>query len=88
MLPAADPGIPISNRLFAEVTARLGIQYRHSEIDFIDFNIQKLLPHKLSEYTPALATGDVDGNGLDDIVCGGSFHEQYTFATAATGWQV
>ena len=59
--------------VFSNVTAPLGIHYNQQEIDFPDFNIQKLLPHKLSEYGPALASGDIDGNGLDDIVCGGSF---------------
>ncbi len=24
--------------------------------------------HKLSEYSPAIAAGDVDGNGFDDII--------------------
>ncbi len=43
-----------------------GINYRHYDADFIDFDIQHLLPHKLSEYTPALASGDLDGNGFDD----------------------
>jgi len=31
-----------------------------------------LLPHKLSEYGPALAVGDVDGNGMDDIFVSGA----------------
>lgn len=58
--------------LFKEVTRSAGIGYKHQEDDFVDFNIQKLLPHKLSEYTPALAAGDLDGNGLDDLVSGGN----------------
>lgn len=60
--------------LFAEVTRKLGIDFIHREQDFVDFNLQKLLPHKFSEYGPAAAAGDLDGNGLDDIVCGGSFN--------------
>ena len=58
--------------LFREITASVNISFTQKETDFIDFNIQKLLPHKFSEYGPALASGDIDGNGLDDIVCGGS----------------
>lgn len=57
---------------FSNVTAKLGVNYLHSEPDFIDFNIQRLLPHKLSEYGPALASGDIDNNGLDDIVISGT----------------
>jgi len=58
--------------LFKEVTKSVGITYKHKETDLADFNIQKLLPHKLSQYTPAIAVGDVDGNGYDDMVVGGT----------------
>jgi enediyne biosynthesis protein E4 len=58
---------------FTDVTDSLGLSYQQQEIDFPDFNIQKLIPHKFSEYGPGLAVGDIDGNGFDDLVCGGSY---------------
>jgi hypothetical protein len=58
--------------LFTEVTKAVGINYKHNDVDFADFNVQKLLPHKLSEYSPAVAVGDIDGNGFDDMVIGGT----------------
>jgi hypothetical protein len=59
------------NTLFTEVTNAISMNYKDSAKDFVDFNIQKLLPHKFSEYGPSMAVGDVDNNGFDDIVIGG-----------------
>ncbi len=69
-----DYGMPLlaTNTIFRQVTDSVGMNYVHQEKDFVDFNIQKLLPHKFSEFGPALAVGDIDNNGLDDVVCGGS----------------
>ncbi len=56
---------------FTNITNRSGINYIHRQRDFVDFNIQKLLPHKLSEYTPGIAAGDINGDGLEDFITGG-----------------
>jgi hypothetical protein len=61
-----------TNTIFKEITTAAGISYKHFQPDVIDFDIQAMLPHKLSEYSPAAAVGDLDGNGFDDLVIGGN----------------
>jgi ASPIC/UnbV protein/VCBS repeat protein len=65
------PAIAVNN-LFTDITAASGIRYIHTQPDQIDFNIQRLLPHKFSEYGPSIAAADINGDGLDDMVVGGN----------------
>lgn len=61
-----------SKSYFKDITDSLNIDFVHLQKDYVDFNVQKLLPHKFSEFGPALAAGDMDNNGLDDFICGGA----------------
>ena len=65
--------------LFTDITDVAGIRYRQRQRDYIDFNIQKWLPHKFSQYGPGIAVGDIDGNGLDDLVVGGAARQSTEF---------
>jgi hypothetical protein len=47
------------------------IDYTHIQNDFIDFYYkQNLLPHKFSQIGPRMAKGDINGDGLEDIIVG------------------
>jgi enediyne biosynthesis protein E4 len=58
--------------LLSDVTAQTGIDYEHKEQDFIDYDRDNLLKQMYSREGPALAVGDINGDGLEDIYCGGA----------------
>lgn len=62
------------NLLFQE-TSHASLSYLHRENDFDDYDVQVLLPHKMSQMGPALAKADVNGDGLEDLYLGGAANQ-------------
>lgn len=63
---------PVEQPLFTDVSSKVGIKFKPKERDFVDYNIQPTLAHKLSQYGPGIAVGDIDNNGFEDFYIGGT----------------
>jgi hypothetical protein len=48
------------------------IQYTHEENTYVDFNRERLIYHMMSSQGPKVAHGDINGDGLQDIVVPGA----------------
>lgn len=47
------------------------LDYQHQQEDFIDYYFyQTIIPHKFSQIGPRLQKGDLNGDGLEDIIIG------------------
>lgn len=62
--------------LFRITEDNLGINYVHKEDNHTDFDYQKLIPYEVSDRGPALAVGDIDGDGKEDIFLGGARNQK------------
>ncbi|MEN0004078.1 MAG: VCBS repeat-containing protein [Bacteroidota bacterium] len=57
---------------YLKSSATMGIDYEHKENKFEDFDRDHLLYHMLSAEGPAVAKGDANGDGREDLYLGGA----------------
>ena len=53
----------------------IGLDYRHKEDNYLDFNREKLMPYRLSDRGPAALYTDLNNDGQKDLFIGGAKFE-------------
>ena len=71
--PAAGQAVPQKAKTASTVFTPVqpGLNYRHQENKYIDFNRERLVYHGHSNEGPRVAEGDIDGDGTVDFVIPG-----------------
>jgi hypothetical protein len=73
VLPAPQSPAVITP-LYENITASaITGSIRHRENEFVDFDVERLIPKMLSTEGPKLAVGDVNGDGREDFYMGSAF---------------
>lgn len=57
-------------KLFQKVEGIPGLDYTHKENAYNDFDRQKLIPYRISDAGPAVAVGDLNKDGKEDVFIG------------------
>lgn len=75
---ALDSGKPVLIKphlkpYFTDISKQLNIGFQHVEGNFVDFKQTATMHKMLSKSGFAIASGDVNGDGLEDVFAGGSY---------------
>ena len=70
--PTSHVGTSARRPILTNVTSQVGLDFKHHENDFIDFDREPLMPKMVSREGPFVTVGDVNGDGLDDFFIGGA----------------
>jgi enediyne biosynthesis protein E4 len=77
-------GNNVSNNII-ELNSAIKIDWKHKEnYSFVDFNRQWLIPHEYSTKGPAVAVGDINGDGIEDVFLGGAKTQPSVIFTQTT----
>ena len=71
-VPARTENKPPASGQFAEVSRSVGLALTSREEPVDETAPQPLLPTRLNRRGPGVAVGDIDGDGLEDVVVGGT----------------